>query len=244
MAIAMLPGVRAGLRQGLLGLVVALACGLSSAATPAPTDPWEPMNRAIYGFNDALDRVVVKPFMQVYVQVLPHWARRGVNHFFGNLTDVWSVPNNALALRPKATADSIKRVVVNSTIGVFGLIDVASEWDIDKHPADAGVTLGRWGIGAGPYVVLPFLGPRTLREVAMLPMDRWGNVANHVDSVIARDALMLMSFIDLRETYLQAGDVIKAAALDPYTFTRDSYLQRQRYLLNGGDDPDPPEDQP
>ncbi|NBT93165.1 MAG: VacJ family lipoprotein, partial [Betaproteobacteria bacterium] len=224
MAIAMLPGVRAGLRQGLLGLVVALACGLSSAATPAPTDPWEPMNRAIYGFNDALDRVVVKPFMQVYVQVLPHWARRGVNHFFGNLTDVWSVPNNALALRPKATADSIKRVVVNSTIGVFGLIDVASEWDIDKHPADAGVTLGRWGIGAGPYVVLPFLGPRTLREVAMLPVDRWGNVANHVDSVIARDALMLMSFIDLRETYLQAGDVIKAAALDPYTFTRDSYL--------------------
>jgi len=198
MAIAMLPGVRAGLRQGLLGLVVALACGLSSAATPAPTDPWEPMNRAIYGFNDALDRVLVKPFMQVYVQVLPHWARRGVNHFFGNLTDVWSVPNNALALRPKATADSIKRVVVNSTIGVFGLIDVASEWDIDKHPADAGVTLGRWGIGAGPYVVLPFLGPRTLREVAMLPVDRWGNVANHADSIDTRDALMVMSFIDLR----------------------------------------------
>ena len=244
MAIALLPGVRAGLRHAMVGLLVVLACGLSRAAAPAPTDPWEPMNRVVYGLNDALDRVLVKPFMQVYVQVLPHCARRGVNHFFGNLTDIWSVPNNALALRPKATVDSAKRVLVNSTIGVFGLIDVASEWDIEKHPADAGVTLGRWGIPAGPYVVLPFLGPRTVREVAMLPVDRWGNVANHADQVDTRDALMVLGFIDLRDTSLQAGDVIKAAALDPSTFTRDSYLQRQRYLLNDGDDADPPEDQP
>jgi phospholipid-binding lipoprotein MlaA len=209
-----------------------------------PRDPLEGMNRAVYKFNDVLDRALVKPVAQIYGKAVPHVIRRGVGNFFGNLADVWSVVNNAAAGRRQATGDSLGRVLVNSTIGLLGLVDVASELDIQKHPADFGLTLGRWGVSPGPYVVLPLLGPYTLREIAALPLDRQGNLVNQINDQNTRDGLTLLNVIDLRESYLKAGEVMDAASLDAYSFTRDSYFQRQRYREYDGEVPEEPEVSP
>jgi phospholipid-binding lipoprotein MlaA len=227
--------------------ILAIASAGASAQTVKPVnlvDPFEGINRSIYAFNEMLDHAVMRPVAIAYAQFLPRWMRNSVTHFFGNLADVWAVPTNALSLRPKATVDSLKRVAVNSTVGVLGLIDVASTLDIDKHPADVGLMLNRWGVPSGPFVVVPLLGPRTLIEVVVYPLDWKGNLANHVDDVVLRDLLMAVSFTDMRVNYLQADDVVNAVALDPYSFTRDSYLQRRIYLQNDGVSPDSMDDRP
>ena len=228
-------------------IALLLACLLpaqAQTARPDPRDPFEPFNRTMFSVNDALDRALIKPVAMVYGKVTPRWVRQGVGNFFGNLVDVWSVVNNAAALKGQATSDSLGRVMVNSTVGLLGLIDVASEMDIEKHPADFGLTLGRWGVSPGPYLVLPILGPYTLREVVALPLDYQGNLANQINDKPTRDGLAVLNAIDVRESYLKAGDVIDAAALDAYSFTRDSYFQRQRYRQYDGDVPESPEDAP
>jgi phospholipid-binding lipoprotein MlaA len=198
----------------------------------------ESWNRGVYGFNDALDRAVVKPVATVYRGALPQWMRSGVGNFFNNLEDVWSIVNNALQLRGRDTGDSIGRVMVNSTVGVVGLIDVASELNIERHTADFGLTLGRWGVGAGPYVVLPLLGPSTMRSVVALPVDWKGNLVNQVTDDATRYGLVGLNLVDTRAKYLQAGSVVEEAALDQYSFIRDSYLQRQRNRVYDGNPPD------
>ena len=228
-------------------IALLLACLIASGAQaqtagPDPRDPLEPFNRVMFTVNDALDRALIKPVATAYGKVIPRWMRKGVGNFFGNLGDVWSVVNYAATFKGRATSDSLGRVMVNSTIGILGLMDVASEMDIEKHPADFGLTLGRWGVSPGPYVVLPILGPYTLREVVALPLDYQGNLANHVADQRTRDGLTVLNAIDVRESYLKAGDVIDAAALDAYSFTRDSYFQRQRYRQYDGEVPESPED--
>jgi phospholipid-binding lipoprotein MlaA len=235
------------MRLGLIGrqlrvfaCLVGICCaGISLPARAEalfnPQDPFEVFNRGVFAFNEIVDHAVLRPVALVYTEVVPRWVRNSVNHFFGNLADAWAIPNNALALRGKATSDSFKRVAINSTLGVLGLMDVATELDIDRHPADLGLTLSRWGLPAGPYVVLPLLGPRTMVEVVVYPIDWKGNLANHLDNVDLRDFLTVLSFTDLRASYLQADDVVKAGALDPYSFTRDSYIQRRQYLQNDGE---------
>lgn len=223
---------------GLALAFVLLLQGCATVANPDPRDPLESFNRGVFGFNDVVDRAVLKPVATVYRGVLPQWVRKGVGNFFNNLEDVWSVVNNALQLRGQDTGDSLGRVMVNSTVGIAGLVDVASELNIERHTADFGLTLGRWGVGAGPYVVIPFLGPYTLREVAALPLDRQGNLVNHVNDVPTRDGLVILNVVDTRASYLSAGDVVEGAALDKYTFMRDAYLQRQRNRVYDGNPPE------
>lgn len=226
-------------RGGAAALLVSCLVSVhAQTRVPDPRDPLEGLNRAVYAFNDVLDRALVKPVAQVYGKVVPRLVRKGVGNFFGNLADVWSVANNAAAGRGQATSDSVGRVLLNSTVGLLGLFDVATEAEIEKHPADFGLTLGRWGVSPGPYVVLPFLGPYTLREVAALPLDRQGNLVNQIDDQVTRDALTALNIVDVRESYLKAGDVLDEAALDSYSFTRDSYFQRQRYRQYEGEAPD------
>lgn len=223
----------------LAGLVVVLTLqGCATVAQPDPRDPLESMNRTVFGFNDAVDRAVLKPAATVYKKTLPSWARTGINNFFANLDDVWTVVNSALSLRGQAFGDSVGRVMVNSTLGLGGLIDVASELNIDKHKANFNTTLGRWGVGAGPYVVLPILGPFTLREVAALPVDRQGSLLNQVPDEPTRTGLTVVNVVDTRSTYLDSEGVVNGAALDRYSFIRDSYLQRQRYQVYDGNPPD------
>ena len=225
------------MRFFLLGLLVLLqAC--ASVSSPDPRDPWESLNRNVYGVNDALDRSVLKPVAIVYRDGIPYWIRKGVSNFFGNLSDVWSIVNNAITLQGRATGASLGRVLVNSTVGVLGVMDVATDLNLEKYPADFGVTLGRWGVNPGPYVVVPLLGPYTLREVVALPLDRKGNLVNQIGDENLRTGLTVLNYVDDRAVYLKVTDVMEGAALDPYSFTRDAYLQRQRYRQFNGSPPE------
>lgn len=221
--------------------VLAMLAALSACATvqsPDARDPWESMNRSVFSFNDKLDRIVLKPVATAYRNVLPDPVQKGVHNFFANLGDVWSAVNNALTGRPRETGDSIGRVVVNSTIGILGIFDVASDMKIARHKADFGTTLGRWGVYPGPYVVLPVLGPATVRDVLALPVDYQANLINQFSEAATRDTLKVINLVDTRAYYLPASDTAAGAALDAYSFVRDAYLQRQRYMQYDGNPPE------
>lgn len=223
----------------VLAMVVLLALqGCATVAHPDARDPLESFNRSMFGFNEAVDSAVIKPVAKGYRAATPNWLRRGVGNFFNNLEDMWSVVNNGLQGRGQDFSDSVGRVMVNTTLGLLGILDVASELNIERHPADFGLTLGRWGVPPGPYVVLPILGPRTLREVAALPVDTAGEPLYTIGNQDAHTLLPLVDVIDLRAKYLNASDVLDGAALDGYTFRRDAYFQRQRNIQYDGNPPD------
>lgn len=221
---------------GVAALVMLQAC----AAVPNkdPRDPMESWNRGVFRFNDSVDRALVKPVATAYARVTPSWMRTGINNFFTNLDDVWSLVNNALQLRGADTADSFGRVIVNSTMGLGGLLDIAGEMGMERHSANFGLTLGRWGVGPGPFVVLPLLGSSTLRDTLALPVEIKGNLVNSVQDVPTRDVLTVLNAVDTRATYLKASDVVDGAALDKYSFTRDAFLQRRRNQVYDGNPPD------
>jgi phospholipid-binding lipoprotein MlaA len=231
-----------GLRNSawrLLLLVVLLAMqGCATVPTPNARDPLESFNRSMFGFNEAVDKAVLKPVATGYKAVTPNWLRKGVGNFFNNLEDMWSVVNNGLQGRGQDFSDSVGRVMVNTSLGLLGLVDVASDLNIERHTADFGLTLGRWGVPPGPYVVLPLLGPRTLREVAALPVDLSGMPVNHIGDPQTQTLLPVLNVVDVRAKYLNAGEVLEGAALDSYTFRRDAYFQRQRNIQYDGNPPD------
>lgn len=231
---------RIGSRLAKWSLWTLVLClqGCATVQNPSPRDPMESWNRGVFGFNEAVDRAVLKPVATVYQGLTPQWVRTGVGNFFGNLEDVWSVVNNGLQLRGQDMGDSMGRVMVNSTLGLLGLLDVASELNIERHSADFGLTLGRWGAGTGPYVVLPLLGPSTVRGVVALPVDLRGSLTSHVADDPTRYGLTALNLIDTRAKFLKAGDVVEGAALDRYSFMRDSYLQRQRNRVYDGNPPE------
>jgi phospholipid-binding lipoprotein MlaA len=218
--------------------VCAALQGCATVVSPDPRDPLEAVNRSVFALNDAVDRAVLKPVATVYKEDLPGWTRKGIGNFFSNLDDVWSVVNHALTLRGEAFANSLGRVVINSTIGLVGVLDVASDLDIEKRSANFNITLARWGVGAGPYVVVPILGPYTFRELIALPIDRQGNLVNQINDEASRLGLNVVSAVDVRAALLDAEGVINQAALDRYSFIRDSYIQRQRYMVYDGNPPD------
>ncbi len=212
-------------RLGLPVLVALALVGCASGPRTNPDDPFEPYNRSMTRFNEEVDSAILKPVATAYVEVTPTPVRTGVSNFFGNLADVWSFVNNVLQLRAEGAANSFMRVNVNTIFGLGGLLDVASELGIDRARQDFGLTLGRWGVGTGPYVVLPILGPSTLRDTMALPVDTRGNVVRYVDPVSARNSLYALRVVDTRANLLRAGAVIDSAALDKYSFTRDVFMQ-------------------
>jgi phospholipid-binding lipoprotein MlaA len=176
-------------------------------------------------FNDGVDEAVLKPVATAYKDVVPSTVRTGVNNFFGNLRDVWSFVNSTLQLRPEDALSSLVRFNVNTVFGLGGLLDIASEMQIERHTEDFGQTLGHWGVGAGPYLVLLLLGPSTVRDTAALPLDMQGNLVGQFDSIAVRNSLYALRAVDTRASLLGAGTVLEGAALDKYTFTRDVFLQ-------------------
>jgi len=212
------------------------ACATGPNANPR--DPLEPFNRSMYGFNNAVDRAVVKPVATAYRDVLPSPVRTGVGNFFNNLQDLWSFVNNTLQLKGEGAGNSIVRFGVNTVFGLGGLIDIATEMRIERHTEDFGQTLGRWGVGAGPYVVLPLLGPSTVRDTVALPVDMKGNVVSQISDVPTRNSALALSAVDRRSQLLDASQMLDEVALDPYAFTRDAYLQRRRSLVYDGNPPD------
>ena len=218
---------------GMLLLLQACATVKSADAR----DPWEPMNRSIYQFNDAIDTVALKPAAQLYVKVLPSMVRTGVGNFLGNLGDVWSMANSALQLKGQATAETFMRINVNTFFGLAGLLDVATEMGLEKRREDFGQTLGYWGVQPGPYVVLPLFGPSTLRDALAFPVDMQGNVTNSLSDQATRNALFVTRLVDTRAGLLKTVDVIKASSLDPYSFVRDGFLQKRLNDIHDGNPP-------
>jgi len=221
----------------LSGLVLLALQGCATVKSADARDPWEPMNRSIYQFNDAIDTVALKPAAQLYVQVLPGMVRTGVSNFMGNLGDVWSMANSAMQLKGQATVETFMRINVNTFMGLGGILDVASEMGIEKRREDFGQTLGYWGIQPGPYVVLPLFGPSTLRDALAFPVDMQGNVTNSLADQATRNGLLAVRLIDQRAGLLKAVDAIKASSLDPYSFVRDAYLQKRRNDIFDGNPP-------
>ena len=223
----------------LIAVVALVLQGCASVKTADARDPWESMNRRIYQFNDAVDTVAIKPAAEIYTQVLPSFVRTGIHNFLGNLSDVWSMANSAMQLKGQATAETFMRINVNTFLGLGGLLDVASEMRLEKRKEDFGQTLGYWGVKPGPYLVLPLLGPSTLRDTLATPMDFKGDPSQVFTDEATRNSLSVTRVLDVRSGLLQTVDVIKAASLDPYTFVRDGYLQKRK---NDIYDDNPPSD--
>jgi phospholipid-binding lipoprotein MlaA len=230
---------RASLRLALMTCAVVLV-GCATGPQVDPRDPLEPYNRAMFQFNDSLDRAVVKPVATAYKDNLPYLVRKGVSNFFDNLQDAWSFVNSALQLKGEAAGDNFFRFGVNTLIGLGGVLDVASEMGIERHTEDFGQTLGYWGVGPGPYIVLPLLGPSTLRDTVALPVDAKGNVVSDVQDVPTRNSLTVLKVVDRRAGLLQATSILDQVALDPYLFARDAYLQHRRSAVYDGNPPDEP----
>lgn len=220
----------AAMRRRAPLLVLATAAGLlgGCAAGPNPRDPFEPFNRNVMQFNEGVDAVVLKPAATLYREHLPPLVRTGVSNFFGNLSDAWSFVNSVLQLKIPNAAENFARVQINTFFGLGGILDIASELQIERHREDFGQTLGRWGMPAGPYLVLPLLGPSTLRDTIALPVDRQGDALSHIDPWSSRGTLEVLRVVDIRSNLLRASTVLDQAALDKYSFTRDAHLQRRR----------------
>lgn len=232
-------------RAALALVLAAVLSGCASGPNANPRDPLEPFNRSVTKFNDAVDAAVLKPVATGYVNTVPSLVRTGVSNFFGNLGDAWSFVNNVLQAKPLEAAESFMRFNVNTFLGLGGILDVASEMNIDRHKEDFGQTLGYWGVPAGPYLVLPLLGPSTLRDTLVLPVEANGNLIGGINDDPLRYGLTALQAVDIRANLLRAGKVLDEAALDKYTFQRDVFLQlRSGQVFDGSLPPEPREPSP
>ena len=224
------------LKSTLFVLVLSGVLG-GCASSGNPKDPIEGFNRAIYGFNEAVDTVLIKPVAQGYDAVLPSPVRTGVTNFFGNIADFFIGVNNLLQGKPDQAVSDLGRVLVNTTVGLLGVLDWASDMGMEKHEEDFGQTFGRWGVGDGAYVMLPILGPRTVRDTAGFVLDFVADPVGNVGHIPTRNTLYAIRFIDVRADLLPADKVIEEAALDKYSYVRDGYLQRRNNLIHDGNPP-------
>lgn len=240
-----------GLCAGLLtGLLLFAGCAsappqagaVDGAAVPVatmgnnPLDPWEAWNRKVFGFNEALDAAVLKPVAEGYTRFVPRPIRVGVSNFFGNFGDGWSAINNFLQGEVNAGMRDLSRVTINTFVGLGGVLDIASEAGIDRQEQDFGRTLARWGVPAGPFVVWPALGMKTVRESAATPLDMVATPSLLGPTANAQLGWSALGFVDLRAGLLGASRVLDEASLDKYSFARDAYLQRRGVLTFDQDD--------
>lgn len=199
-----------------------------------PKDPLEDFNRAVFSFNDAIDQAALKPAAELYTK-LPDFVQTGVFNFFGNLNDISTAMNNMLQGKFADGLSDVMRVAVNSTLGIGGLLDIGSEAGLPKHREDFGQTLGKWGIGTGPYIVLPLLGPSTVRDTLAFPADVSVDPWSFVSPYSVRMSGTVLRALDQRAALLGASNLLEDAALDRYVFVRDAYLQRRESKVRDGE---------
>lgn len=232
-------------RPALLAALVLVLAAAGGCATVPPdagqnaADPLERVNRNVYVFNDRFDRAIAQPVARGYVRVVPTPVRNCVSNVFYNVGEIGNFANAALQLRPADAAADAGRFLVNSTAGLLGCFDVAKGMGLERNRQDFGLTLGRWGVPPGPYLVLPFLGPSSLRDTVGEVPDYYTNPTRLVTPKTDYYALYVAHFVDLRAQYLDAGGLVDDAALDPYAFLRDAYLQRRRSRIDDGNAPPP-----
>ncbi len=220
----------------LTGIVLASGC----ASVPGPADehdPFESYNRAIYKFNTTVDEAAIRPAAQAYADYTPNFIQSGVSNFFSNLADVVVLVNDLLQFKIEQAGSDFYRIFVNSTLGVFGLFDPATHVGLTKHKEDFGQTLATWGVPSGPYFMLPFIGPSTIRGTAGLTVDIYTHPLFYYSDNNVAWGLAGLAYLDQRAELLGASRVLDQAALDPYIFTREAYLQHRRNLIYDGNPP-------
>lgn len=216
-------------------ITICLITLMTGCASVDNRDPLEGLNRGVYKFNDVSDKAVFKPIAGAYKAVMPSPVRSGVNNFFTNLKTFVTTINQVLQFKFNKAAESAGRFVLNSTIGIAGLFDVASKQGIPLYKEDFGQTLGYWGVGNGAYLMLPFFGPSTLRDATGLVAETMTiDPLGYVDDPRTRNILVGTKFIDTRASFLPGSDLLDEAALDSYTFMRDAYLQRRANQVADG----------
>lgn len=222
-----------------LALMAAAGCAhLPAGHIGDPRDPWERYNRAVFEFNDTLDRAVVKPVAEAYRDYVPELAQRSLRNVFSNLRDVIITAHQLLQGKPQAAMTAGSRVLINSTIGALGLGDPASEMGLIKTNEDFGQTFGRWGIGPGPYFVLPLLGPSTVRDtIGTLADFNFDPIGSVFEQGAGRNIVYGLIAIDRRKDLLDAQDTIEALSFDRYSGVRDAWLARRRSLVYDGEPP-------
>jgi len=215
----------------LAAFIFVLSTGCATGPNTNPKDPLEPMNRAVSSFNDTVDLAILKPVATGYQAVIPSPIRQGVTNFFNNIGDVWSLFNHLLQFEFKYAGQTAARLGLNTFLGLGGVLDIASDAGIQPPKADLGQTLGKWGVPSGPYIVLPILGPSSVRDgVGALTAATKDPVTNLKD-VPTRNSLEVTRLVDVRSQLLNATDTLDAIALDKYSFTRDVYLKRRQNLI-------------
>ena len=221
-------------------LLVGGCATVTASGPPIKADPWEDFNRQVFAFNEVLDKAALKPAAQAYQAVVPEWLRTGVSNVFGNLSDVWSSVNLLLQAKPRAALEMGMRVGTNTLFGVGGFFDAADELGLERHGyEDFGQTLGIWGVGSGPYLVLPFFGPSSVRDGSARLLDEGLSGPNLVlHRARERNVATVLRVLDTRVHLLTAGKVLDGIALDKYTLLRDAYLARRRSLIYGDEPPD------
>ena len=221
-----------------LGCVLAALVLLGGCATAKdPRDPFEPVNRAIYRFNETVDAAVMEPTAKLYRFVLPQFVRTSVGNVFSNAAEVRNVLNNTLQGKFTTAYSTFGRLAINSTVGILGLFDVASEAGIEKRPEDFGQTLGVWGVRDGPFMMLPLFGPSSVRDTVAWPADIYVDPFSQVDPSRAHNQIWIGRMVHQRAELIDAKKVMEGAALDEYQFVRDAYLQRRRNLVYDGKPP-------
>jgi len=221
----------------LAGVVLALSLSAKASAETNPRDPYEGFNRTMFSVNEVVDKYAARPVAQVYDKAVPLPVKAGLGNFFGNTADLWIGVNSALQGKFGDAGIDVSRLLINSTIGIFGLFDVASELGLEKHEEDAGQTLAVWGVGDGGYLFWPVIGPRTVRDTAGWAVDSYADPVWRVRPIASRNSMVAARFIDIRASLLPADKVIDEGALDKYAYIRDAYLQRRRNQIFDGRPP-------
>jgi len=227
----------AGVRAVAAAALLAFATGCATTNGGDPRDPLEGFNRSMYAFNEAFDDAIAKPVATAYKSVTPEPVRGWVRNFFANLADVFIGLNNLLQGKPLDAATDWARFAFNSTLGVLGINDVASDMGLEKHNEDFGQTFGRWGVGNGAYIVWPILGSSTARDSVGLLLDAYVDPVRRHEPADARAFAGLLRAVGHRADLLDASRILEEAALDKYIFQRDAYLQRRRGLIYDGNPP-------
>ncbi|TAM06426.1 MAG: VacJ family lipoprotein [Paraburkholderia sp.] len=223
---------QAALTMAAASLALLVTSGCATGPDRKPGDPFEPANRVIFKFNDTIDRAIVQPVAKGYQKITPHPVRQAISNFFSNLSDVGNLANNLLQLKITDATETLMRIAMNSTFGLGGLIDFATPAGLSKHPEDFGLTLGRYGVPAGPYLVLPLFGPSSVRDGIGMGVDVKFNVLNYIDPAV-RNPMYVAQFVSVRSDLLGATDLLSQAALDKYSFVRDAYRQQRESRVHG-----------
>lgn len=227
-------------KVSVYSLILTSCLLVSSCATvtaPDEKDPWESFNRSMYEFNDTFDDYLARPIAEAYKEHLPGFFQTGVSNFFSNLDDVLVFLNDLLQFKFEQAAQDLSRFVFNSTFGLLGLFDVATYMELPKHHEDFGQTLATWGVGDGPYLVLPFLGPSNVRDTAGIVADGYIDPIYNTDDDEIRWSLIALRAVDKRADLLAATKLMEKSGIDPYVFMRNAYFQYRENLIYDGNPP-------